>query len=189
MEKFSDLDQMGFDIADHGTVEIRISKSRWDGETLISREYHRTLFTPDVNINEQLNAVNIDLEAMGFPALSDGDMIDITKTVERRRTPERIERFEAAKPAPPSFEVLLENELWRRIYMVMDDTERQAAIAFTQNKTMLHGVDLTKWPDADQEHQRSLMAKWAEIDRLQKQALKIAENPSTDPIETDKLWI
>lgn len=93
MQKYSDLDLIGFDINDMGIVEVRISKSRWDGEELLTREYHRANITPDVNADEYMGLVNADLLAQGFPALSVGDINQIIDAVNARRTPERVERY------------------------------------------------------------------------------------------------
>lgn len=100
LQRFSDVDLIGFDVADQGIVEVRIAKTMWLGEEIIRREPHRAVFPPDIDTEELLQRVNLDLEAQQFPALSSGDMDDIRATIERRRTPERLARYLAANPKP-----------------------------------------------------------------------------------------
>ena len=99
MQKYSDLDLIGFDINDMAIVEVRISKSRWDGEELITREYHRATITPDMEATNYMAAIREDLISQGYPSLSVEDLAQIDAAIIARRTPERVARFNAWKAA------------------------------------------------------------------------------------------
>lgn len=107
MDKYSELDMIAFDVADMGIVEIRISKTRWDGEEKISHDYHRAAFNPHTDTDRHLLAINEDLVRFGFPEMNPIDVDHIRETVALRQTPERIARFEAVYgPKPEELELI-----------------------------------------------------------------------------------
>lgn len=75
--KHTTLDQI--EVRNGGIVQVRLAKEVRDGGVLLHREWHRTAFMPDTDIDSQFAEVNRHLtNLLGFPSVS-GDVVDTVK--------------------------------------------------------------------------------------------------------------
>ena len=95
MNKRVELDCIGFNVGNDptylGDFEVRWRKMIWLEGELLRAEPHRTVITPDTDIDGTMEAVNQHFEAMGFGRMP-ADDIDLVKAMAARYwTPEVIE--------------------------------------------------------------------------------------------------
>lgn len=99
------LDQI--EVRADGTIQVRLSKAVLSGSSVISSEYHRFTIPPgsdfnsgavnkDDNPTDILGQVNAHLKALGFSALSKGDVADIEAHCQIAQTPDKIKAYEAS---------------------------------------------------------------------------------------------
>lgn len=69
IEKKTSLDRI--EVLADGTVQVRFQKQIVEDGNVIFAEPHRTIFPPGSDVDRQMMAVNLDLEAMGFPPVYD----------------------------------------------------------------------------------------------------------------------
>lgn len=92
MKKRVELDCIGFNVGNDpahlGDFEVRWRKMIWLEDELLRAEPHRTVITPDADIDEAMEGVNQHFEAMGFGRMPEDD-IDLIKAMAARYwTPE-----------------------------------------------------------------------------------------------------
>lgn len=62
------------EITQDNALQVRFGKQIVDGNTVLSNEWHRTIFAPGSDIDSIMSAVNADLLSMGYPEVSTGDV-------------------------------------------------------------------------------------------------------------------
>jgi hypothetical protein len=80
------LDRIEINTGD-GSVSVRLQKRVRNGDAVLSSEPHRTLFTPESDVDGTIALVNAHLEAMGFPAVSAPDILKIKAYAELAAPP------------------------------------------------------------------------------------------------------
>lgn len=73
-----------------GIVQIRLDKQVVEGETVLSREYHRTAISPGASVENQMAAVNANLKEMGWPAVKPDVIKRIKRIVDVEHTPDVV---------------------------------------------------------------------------------------------------
>ncbi len=68
IEKRTVLDRIH--VATNGTLQVRFLKQTVDGGRVIAQEFHRTAIPPGVNVDDQMQAVNSHLQALGYGAVA-----------------------------------------------------------------------------------------------------------------------
>lgn len=93
MAKQSSVNQI--EITSGGSVQFRIALDVVDGSSVESRKWHRSALPPGSDIDAQMSAVNANLQAMGWPPVTDYQAIKDHAAV--AWTPEVIAAFKAAQ--------------------------------------------------------------------------------------------
>ena len=75
--KKSVVDQI--EIRRDGTIGVRLALLVVDGDTEIDSKWHRTVVTDEVSVDNQMRAVNMHLDLLGYPhvAATDIDKIKV----------------------------------------------------------------------------------------------------------------
>lgn len=92
MLKRTVVDQIEIDR--EGTIRIRMAKEIVDGDTVVAKEWHRTVLPPGGDIDFQMMMVNQSLvRDFGYPAVSDADIARIRSMVPAIHTEEIINAY------------------------------------------------------------------------------------------------
>lgn len=142
-------------------------------------------------VNEVQKLISAIAPIDGF-ALVDIDNIDTWRIDFREDATE--EQRSAALEALKGFDLnsvdreLIKSEARRRILLVMSEDQQRNALAATQAATLNYGTDPETWPNEARERQESILADWAEIERIRKRSNELEQIQITVPITTDDLW-
>jgi hypothetical protein len=76
-------------------VQFRLDLMLVDDSEVLSAKYHRSAVYPGGDVQAQTDAVSVHLAAMGYPAMSAGDVQRITDHANLAWTPEVISAYAA----------------------------------------------------------------------------------------------
>jgi hypothetical protein len=91
LEKQAVVDQI--EITRNGTVQVRMGLLIVEGQEEIAKQWHRTAVEPGGDVEAQFELVNVHLEQMGYPALSEDDILRVKAQAETAWTPEVVSSY------------------------------------------------------------------------------------------------
>jgi hypothetical protein len=112
-----------------GTIQVRLDKQVVEDDNVLSREYHRTVLPPGIEVDQQMALVNAHLEQMGWPPVE-------TEALSRIKRIVGVEHTSGVKRA---YQERLEAE--RKA--LADEEERQAALLVEQQAASHAGTPST----------------------------------------------
>lgn len=93
IEKRTMIDRIEIDR--DGVISLRFAKELVENGVVLSKNYHRTVITPDTDIDNQLNAVDNHLQQMGVMPLDTEDRAWIKSMKSSVQTPDRTAKWRA----------------------------------------------------------------------------------------------
>jgi hypothetical protein len=91
LERKTLLDQV--EIRRDGTLQVRLVKAIVDGETILAREFHRTVLEPGAAADALLATLNAHLGQMGEAAVADEEWDRIRRIAALEHTPEAVAAY------------------------------------------------------------------------------------------------
>ena len=83
------------EVLQDGTLQLRLDKQVVDGESVLSHEYHRTSIPPGTSVDMQMDAVEVHLAQMGWPAVGDQARARVLRVAAVEHSPEKVRAYRA----------------------------------------------------------------------------------------------